>query len=447
MEREIIRSIDEKCKIVFSFKHFQFGIIRLDGRTRFNLTDDQKADDLLSEAKSIHGILFRDKMLLNELRTYIFDGINLNIVVDPTDLGNFRYRLTPERPSEYEFSLSMEARAFYENAIHIKSASDGVQAYVGILIAAVSGNFHTILLDEPEAFLHPPLAKKLGRQLADLMTLRNISLITATHSADFLMGCVQNASPVRIVRLGYQNGTSSGKLIDQSQLRELLHRPLMRSANAISALFYDGAIITESDNDRCFYQEVYNRISAQNPSFPSIIFLNAQNKHTLMEIMHPLRAFGVPTTAIVDIDVFKDDGPYWGKFISAAGVPQEEHHRYHRERKHIDDKFKEATRRGFDPKKYGGINVLDENAKNKACVFIDELNSYGIFPVRRGELEHWLPALGVAGNKTKWTIDMLNALGGDPASPTYVKPGTDDVWAFLTEIIAWIENPNRKGIA
>jgi predicted ATPase len=45
------------------------------------------------------------------------------------------------------------------------AASDGVQAFVGIVCAVLWGDYRAILIDEPEAFLHPPLARKLGRQL------------------------------------------------------------------------------------------------------------------------------------------------------------------------------------------------------------------------------------------------------------------------------------------
>lgn len=77
--------------------------------------------------------------------------------------------------------------------------------------------------------------------------------------------------------------------------------------------------------------------------------------------------------------------------------------------------------------------------------FFDDLNGYGIFPVRNGELESWLKPLGVPGAKTKWAVGMLEALGSDPNSGNYVRPGNDDVWAFLRDVIAWVKNPARKG--
>jgi len=55
------------------------------------------------------------------------------------------------------------------------------------------------------------------------------------------------------MRLEYADGKSRGKMVDPAKLEAFFKRPLMRSANVMSALFYDGVIVTESDNDRAFY--------------------------------------------------------------------------------------------------------------------------------------------------------------------------------------------------
>ena len=62
-----------------------------------------------------------------------------------------------------------------------------------------------------------------------------------------------------------------------------------------------------------------------------------------------------------------------------------------------------------------------------------------------GELEQWLPHLNVSGQKTEWTMAMLQNLGDDPGSATYVRPSNDDVWAFMRQIAVWVKDPARKG--
>jgi predicted ATP-dependent endonuclease of OLD family len=42
--------------------------------------------------------------------------------------------------------------------------SDGVRAFTGIITEVIAGDPNILLIDEPEAFLHPSLAYKLGKE-------------------------------------------------------------------------------------------------------------------------------------------------------------------------------------------------------------------------------------------------------------------------------------------
>jgi hypothetical protein len=376
------------------------------------------------------------------VRQMVQDAFGLYFTVDPTNLGQLRIRLSAKKPLADEQSLNEDARLFHREALHIKEASDGVQAFTGIATAVLSGEYHSILVDEPEAFLHPPLARKLGKHLAALVTKRGGSLLASTHSADFLMGCVQAAPSVQVIRLEYQKGQSRGRLVDAQKLSQLFRSPLMRSANVVSALFHDGVVVTESDNDRAVYAEIYHRLADGHDNYPSLLFVNAQNKQTIRDIIGPLREFGIPAAAISDIDVVKDGGTTWTNWLAAAHVPTIMHQPLGQQRAALKDAL-DAT--GKDMKRDGGIGLLNVADQAAAGHFFDTLDQYGVFAVRRGELENWLPELGVAGKKTDWAVGVLERLGDDPLSKTYVKPTKRDVWDFMREIVAWIQNPTRKG--
>lgn len=433
---------DKTDKRWWATQYLRWGVLRLDGRSRFNLTNDQSAGDLLQIPNNVLAHLFRDDSARRKVRTLIHEAFGLYFLVDPTNLGTLRIRLSAEKPPADEQSLNLEAREFYGRSTHIKDSSDGVQAFSGIVTAVLSGEFHTILIDEPEAFLHPPLARKLGKNLAALATERGGALLASTHSPDFLMGCVQASKDVRVVRLEYAQGKSRGRMVDPSQLDALFKRPLMRSANVVSALFHDGVVVTESDNDRAFYSEIYYRLAQEAGDYPSILFINAQNKQTIKDIVGPLRQFGVPAVALPDIDILKDGGKTWSDWLEAAHVPATLRDGYAAQRAAMNARF-EAS--GKDMKKDGGVEILSEGDRLAASQFFDLLAEYGIFAVRRGELENWLPHLGVPGKKTDWTVAMLERLGSDPLSPDYTQPKEDDVWEFMRGIVAWVRNPARRG--
>jgi uncharacterized protein (TIGR00725 family) len=373
----------------------------------------------------------------------IFDAFGVYFVIDPLQGGALRIRLSQTAPAHNEQSLAKDAREFHRAAAHIKEASDGVQAFVGILTAVLSGDYRSILIDEPEAFLHPPLARKLGYQLATTVAKRSGSLMASTHSPDFLIGCLQGSSQVRVVRLEYANGKSKGQVVDSNALKKFFKAPLIRSANVISALFHDGVVVTESDNDRAFYSEIYYRLAEKQAGYPSLLFVNAQNKQTIRDIIEPLRAFGVPAAAIVDIDILKDGGSTWTGWLKAANLPAPMTGSLGVLRGDLYKRFLDAK---VDMKADGGVNALKGGDRDAVSELFDTLDQFGVFATRNGEIESWLRHLNVPGKKADWTVAMLEKLGDDSNKPDYVQPTTDDVWAFIERVVAWIRNSDRKGM-
>lgn len=441
---DILRNFAARQKHWILSQFLRFFQICLDGRTRFDLTNDRPTGDLVNPPINILSHLFQDDDLRKQIRDTVHDAFGVYFVIDPLNGGQLRIRLSQSEPALDEQSLSKIARDFHSKAIYIKDASDGVQAFVGILTAVLSGDYRLMLIDEPEAFLHPPLARKLGHELAAIISKRGGSLMASTHSPDFLIGCLQASSNVRVVRLEYSNGRSRGQTVDAEQLRKFFKTPLIRSANVISALFHDGVVVTESDNDRAFYSEIYYRLAEEEKGYPSILFVNAQNKQTIKDILGPLRTFGVAAAAIVDIDILKDGGATWTGWLQASRLPQALHGGLGQLRGDLLKRFSDA---GVDMKAAGGVDALQDADRNAVNEFFDTLENYGLFVIRKGELETWLGELKVPGKKTDWTITMLDRMGANPSDPHYVRPDTGDVWKFMRNIVGWIKNPGRKGTA
>jgi AAA domain, putative AbiEii toxin, Type IV TA system len=436
--REFMTGKREKRWLTSQF--LRYFLIRLDGRTRFDLTNDRPRGDLLGQAQNMFMHLFLDKDSRKRVREIVFDAFGVYFTVEQLSANDLRIRLSKTEPDDDEQNWNDAAREFHGKAIHIKEASDGVQAFVGIVCAVLSGDYRAILIDEPEAFLHPPLARKLGYQLTSNLKAGG-TLMASTHSPDFLMGCLQASPYVRVVRLEYSNSKSKGKIVDSAALTMLFKAPLLRSANVISALFHDGVVVAESDNDRAFYAEIYYRLAEQEKGYPSILFVNAQNKQTIRDIIGPLRAFGVPAAAIVDVDILKDGGGDWMPWLKAAHIPTALHVGLGHQRASMHKLFAEQK---LDMGN-GGIKQLGKEDQAAANELFDQLGQYGIFAVRNGEVESWLPDLGIRSKKAAWTVEMLERLGSDPSDAAYVKPVTGDVWDFMREVVSWVKDPGRKG--
>lgn len=443
---EYLKNLSEQASVDnYLFNNFvSLFVIRLDGKTRFNLTNNRSSGDLQGEPKNHLMALFKDDEARKKIRDYTAEAFGLYFTIDPTSMQQLRIGMSkrPPKDNEEEQSLSKRARDFHQQSIQISELSDGVKAFTGLISVSLSSDYKIILVDEPEAFLHPPLAKKLGNIITSLASKRGGNVFAATHSADFLMGCVQSGKKVNIVRLTYKNEKPTARILKSSQLEILLRDPLLRSAGVLSSLFHDSAVVTEADTDRAFYEEINERLlSFEETGISDSIFVNAQNKQTVYRIIEPLRNMGIPAVAIVDLDIFKDKGAF-KQLLKAAKVPQNLINTWGSLRGQIKRAYKEAD---SDPKK-DGLGKLPSSVRESAQNLIHNLKEYGVFLVPVGELEMWLKKLEIDGKGPYWLIRIFKEMGSDPISSNYVKPSKNDVWVFIREIASWVENPERKGV-
>ncbi len=199
----------------------------MNGQNRLTLTSEQSAGDLQSAPTNNLAKLFVDNDLLEEIRRIVFDAFGQYLVIDPTKIGSFRLRLSPRPPSDEreEKGWDEASREFHANAVEISEASDGVKAFVGMLSTVIAGEPKVSLIDEPEAFLHPALCARLGKELSKALADSNRRLFVSTHSAAFLMGCVQSGVPINIVRLTYDYKVSTARLLAMEKLSHLMRNP------------------------------------------------------------------------------------------------------------------------------------------------------------------------------------------------------------------------------
>jgi predicted ATPase len=432
---------------LFCSWYLAFNTLILDGRNRINLVNQQPAGDLQQPPHTSFQVLFQDDDKRKKVRRIIHDAFGLYFVVDPTNSGQLRLRLSSRLPSTdiEECGIHKEAREFHASATLIEEASDGVKAFTGIVTEIIAGDPAVLLIDEPEAFLHPSLAFNLGKEIALTSSESEKRIFVSTHSPNFVMGCIQSGAPVNIIRLTYRSGVPTARVLSNQDILRLMRNPLLRSTGVISGLFYEFVIVTESDADRAFYQEINERLLRYNPEtgIANCLFINAQNKQTVKTIIKPLRELGIPAVGLVDVDILKDGGQVWSGFLESSFIPELEHQSLANLRSAVKQKFYDS---GKDMKRDGGVEILSDSDKEAANNLFDKLAEYGVFVVRKGELESWLPNLAATGHGPSWLIDIFEKMGEDPESTSYLKPSSEDVWSFLGEIKKWFANPTRKGI-
>jgi ABC-type Mn2+/Zn2+ transport system ATPase subunit len=419
--------------------------INLDGQNRLSLVNPVGSQRLQDEPNSTLAALFLNDGLRHRLSSIVHAAFNYHLVVDLTAMSTLNYALSVDAPVSVDFERALNEAAvqFYGRALPVNLASDGTKAFIGIMAEALAGNPEILFIDEPEAFLHQGLQYIIGREISGSIA-SDKQVFIATHSPDFLMGCLSSGAEINVIRLTYHAGIATARILSAERLKQIVNDPLLRSIGVLSALFYQSVIIVEGGSDSAFYDEINNRIEKfSNGSIRHAIFLNAHNKQSAAEISLPLRELGVPAALILDIDWIKEDGQVARKYFRGAGLPVGLFDGKIIERRQIRA-FLDAAHNDY--KRQGGVNLLKSADLDAATEFFDTMDRYGLFTVRSGEVESWLSSTNVARNKASWLGDVFRAMGSTPTDPNYILPDSDDVWAFLRKIARWTSDTRRAGI-
>ena len=136
---------------------------------RLNLAASKQVQNLRTQgAKNVLEALFLSGVEATEqVRKYIQDIFEVDVHLDTSNLGMLQYKVGKDLSS-----ISENAQTAYkqlEKYPLLDAQGDGLRSALGIISALVSIKKPIVLLDEPEAFLHPPQAMQLGAIISNLI--------------------------------------------------------------------------------------------------------------------------------------------------------------------------------------------------------------------------------------------------------------------------------------
>jgi hypothetical protein len=314
----------------------------------------------------------------------------------------------------------------------VSAQGDGMRSFIGLLLALTATDYPLVLVDEPEAFLHPPQAREMGRQLARASGQQRV---VATHDSDVLLGILDSTESVAIVRLRREGNQNIPSVLDAERLKGLWRDPFLRYSKLLDGLFHRGVVICESDGDATLYAAALDhRLQAGGQAASDLLFTQCGGKHKLPAAIDALRPMGVPTAAIADIDVLRDEdllrriveslGGNWTEFRRDWNVVTQAVDQLPAANAVIADVTQQIERvLGDDPtarlteqqtrairsitrssdgwrqvRSMGGISAVPNGDATEAVErLVAELASLGLFVVQVGALEGWAPAIGKHG--------------------------------------------------
>lgn len=247
-----------------------------------------------------------------ELSALFHKAFNANIIVNRGAGSNIPIHvgIKPEiLQGEDRVSFSYLTRL--KELPQLQNQGDGMRSFAGILLNVFTSHHTITLIDEPEAFLHPPQARLLGKMLAK-NTPNNRQLFLSTHSEDFLKGLLDaDNENVKIIRIDREENINHMSILKNDEIKQFWKDPILRYSNILSGLFHSKVVICEGDTDCRFYQAIMNALhDGEDEISPDILFTHCGGKQRLKTVIAALKALKVKVVAVTDIDVLNNKNTF-----------------------------------------------------------------------------------------------------------------------------------------
>ncbi len=433
-------------------------IFHADGTSRLTAGDSQQSLDFSIQVAT-HPVqrAYLEAQIENEIDRESRAAFGLGVTVDRYGGSVISLRLG-DRP-EFEHDNGRPSDGYFsvlKTLPKLEEQGDGVRSYLGLMLHLAAGQHQILLIDEPEAFLHPPQARRLGAVLAE--KAQSQQTFIATHSTDVVQGALEGGASITIVRITREGEVNRPAVLDDAAVKKLWSDPLLRYSNVLDGLFHDAVVLCESDADCRYYSAVLDhlpgKIENQGPNRePQLLFTHCGGKARMSSVVNALRAVSVPVIVVSDFDVLRDAsdveriltslGANYVQFeadlklVAAALTADEKPLRKLALKDDLNHKIealpnevvsrKEAeglravikTDSGWDKAKRSGLQGVPQGDAYEACArLLANLQSAGLFVVPVGELERFAP--GVPGHGPSWVTAVLEQKLHETPSPDAV---------------------------
>lgn len=426
-------------------RSFQFFCSYLDTKSRLNIASTKGAINPFEQTPSefIH-FLQTDSELAKEISNEIKESFENEIIINWGGAGQVWFNVGKEPSGENK--VSADYLRELNKLPRLDNDGDGIQSFTGCLLSVKCGAHPVLLIDEPEAFLHPPQARRPGRILAESAKKLKRQIIIATHSSEIIQGALSTQGKVSVCRITRKDKINNASIFKSKELKDLWSKPMLQSSGAIDGIFHKGVIVCEADADCRFYETLLRQkeINKELSKPSDLYFIHGGGKGEISTLAKSYSSLKVSCTAIADFDLLRNRSEFkklfeilGGKFIDIEKIYKSSIDGLNdlKQIKEIKDFAKEirltidnieTENKISNASKKTISNLLSESSdwsvakkfgirklkggKYKDCEeLLNKCKSVGLFIIPFGELESWWNA-GPA-DKNEWVLEALKEIG------------------------------------
>lgn len=379
--------------------------------------------------------LQRQNEVFEQARQYFKSVFDEEFHIARPDDRSLWYYVGEKGPTDTSLSdpYSEDLRNFYATAPRLDLQGYGMRSVFGLLARLLTDSRPIALIDEPDAFLHPPQAARLGEIIAEICKTQGRQVVCATHNRSFLGGlCRGRESSVRIERLQREqrlgrSGVFSSDAVDPRFWEEARNESRIRFTTVLDSLFYGVAVLVENEKDALFYEAAIQKYvetagSSGHQMADQILFVPVSGKNNFASTAKLLRKLKTPTVVLGDLDVldapeyveqllegllgdeWMEERPRIGqlgaRFACAFGLGEKFFD--------LNKKEKSLYRTKSEILFKNGPELTDVDSSLGAL--LSELARFGLLLVPVGEMEDLFPQISKGGaGKAEWPRKAIDA--------------------------------------
>ncbi|MAD79597.1 MAG: hypothetical protein QGG71_12490 [Pirellulaceae bacterium] len=386
-----------------------------------------------------------------------FDG--LHVLLDDTKRIHLSLRSTMSLPVQADDAIGAVRQ--FEAMSALEDQGDGVKNFTSIVLSMLLCQGRAIVLDHPDAFLHPQQSCQLGEWIAAHAAELGCQVFVATRDPAFIAGLYQGRADVALVTLSRKDESTSLRPVSTEASQRLVQFPLLANQQAINALFFECAVVIPENDDRV----IYEMIARQELGATRVGFYHAHGGANVTLVAQSLRQAHVPVCVVTELDVFRDADTFGELVEAVTGAPALQPWLATRERlaSHLEgwydeemlskntgelESFLDQLKDGVEAEETAKLQTERDEKFTKWQHFkcerlgalphdlriwveelIDELKRKGIFVSTQGQLQQWIAGTESISERANWfttAIEMVDQ-GQCPA----------DLRAFVADLVAF----------
>lgn len=403
----------------------------IDANNRLNICNRQNSIASGEQKSMPQHVLYDDEVLMKKISNLFRKAFGKDLMFDfrggsqlPIHVGNLSdlENLVDRVGDEYVQSVRKYPL--------LDKQGDGMKSYAGILFEAIVSDLDITLIDEPEAFLHPPQMRRLGETLSSEVAGQ---LVVSTHSSDILRGFLEGTrGNIRILRISRDGDRNLVSEATPDVIKELWEKPDLRYSNALEGVFHEQTIICEDDSDCRLINSIADHLASEaEEQWQDTAYIPTGGKHGTPKIASVLREIGVPVKAVFDIDFLSERSlvknsvdafggewseiePLWIRVDSAVrgGIKPKSIAEIKTNISSILEKSNDEelpkgdiieTMKQAKPwnevKRFGVLAIPNGEAQRDYNALKESLEAIGIYLIPVGEVENFCPEMGCHGPK------------------------------------------------